>query len=52
MFAIDTLTGFIRRLFQKNHAVHVLAPTGTVYFNIKADTLHSFAGLDLYDIYI
>jgi len=50
-FVIDTLTSLIRQMFQNNNAVHVLAPTGTAAFNIKGETLHTFAGLDWHDLY-
>jgi hypothetical protein len=51
-FALDILTILIRQMFQHNNAVHVLAPAGTTDFNIKLETLHSFARLDFRDLYI
>jgi hypothetical protein len=45
-FIINTIVSYMRRMFDDNDVVHVVAPTGTAAFNFLGVTLHRFAGLD------
>jgi hypothetical protein len=45
-FIINTIVRYMRRIFDDNDVVHVVAPTGMAAFNVLRETLHRFAGLD------
>jgi hypothetical protein len=45
-FIINTILSYMRRMFDDNDVVHVVAPTGMAAFNVLGKTLHRFAGLD------
>jgi ATP-dependent DNA helicase PIF1 len=45
-FIIKTIVSYMRRMFDDNDVVHVVAPTGMAAFNVLGKTLHRFAGLD------
>jgi hypothetical protein len=45
-FIINTSVSYLRRMFDDNTVVHVVAPTGMAAFSILGDTLHIFTGLN------
>lgn len=45
-FIISTIVSYLRRMFDDDDVVHVLAPTGIAAFNVLGETLHRFAGID------
>jgi hypothetical protein len=45
-FISNTIVSYMRRMFDDNDVVHVVAPTVMAAFNILGETLHRFAGLD------
>jgi hypothetical protein len=45
-FIINTIVSYMRRMFDDNDVVHVVAPTGMAAFNVLGETLHRFVGLD------
>jgi predicted GTPase len=45
-FIINTIFSYLRRMFDDNDVVHVVAPTGMAAFNVLGKTLHRVAGLD------
>jgi hypothetical protein len=45
-FIINTIVSYMRRIFDDNDVVHVVAPTGMSAFKILGETLHRFAVLD------
>ena len=45
-FIINTIVSYLRRMFDDNDVVHVLAPTGIAAFNVLGETIHRFAGID------
>jgi hypothetical protein len=42
---INIIVSYMRRVFDYNDVVHVVAPTGMAEFNVLVETLHGFAGL-------
>jgi hypothetical protein len=46
-FTINTIFSYMRRMFNDNDVVHVVAPTGMAAFNVLGGTLHRFTGLDV-----
>jgi hypothetical protein len=45
-FIINPIVSYLRRMFDDNAVVHVVASTGMAAFNVIGKTLHIFAGLD------
>jgi hypothetical protein len=45
-FIINTIVIYLRRIFDDNDMVHVVASTGMAAFNVLGETLHRFSGLD------
>jgi Cdc6-like AAA superfamily ATPase len=45
-FIINTIVSYLRRMFDNNYVVHVVAPTGMAAYNVLGETLHKFSGLD------
>jgi hypothetical protein len=45
-FSINTIVSYMRRMFDDNDVVHVVATTGMAVFNVLGETLHRFVGLD------
>jgi hypothetical protein len=45
-FIINTIVSYLRRMFDDNDVVHVLAPTGIAAFNVLEEKLHRFSGID------
>jgi hypothetical protein len=44
-FIINTIVSYMRRMFDDNDVVHVVAPTGMSALNVPRETLHTFAVL-------
>jgi hypothetical protein len=44
-FCINTIVSYMRRMFDDNDVVNVVAPTGMEVFNVIRGTLHRFVGL-------
>jgi hypothetical protein len=45
-FISNTIVSYIRRMFDDNGVVHVVAPMRMAAFNVLGGALHRFAGLD------
>jgi hypothetical protein len=50
IFIINTIVSYMRRMFDDNDVVHVVAPIGMSAFNVLGETLHRFAGLDWWNM--
>ena len=46
---IKALVTTIRKLFQSNNSVHVMAPTGAAAFNVLGETIHRTLAIDIFD---
>jgi hypothetical protein len=42
-FIINAIVSYMRRMFDDNHVVNVISPTGMASFNVLGETLHRFA---------